>query len=237
MTYESLKDLPDFSGWWSLTPESIGAVLAGPPPPFKPKAAAVMKEWTAKTAAGHDPEDVDGLKRSYCGPARFSGFNGGLQDYVEFLFTPGRVTITNELGLLRRIRLNRPLPADHAETNTGVSVGHWEGRTLVIETAGLHPDIGFAEPRSKFPVKIGHHVRITERLSLKEPDVLEIVSQTTAPDILTQPYRTTALLRRDRQHEFQEITNCINSDRAFDNATGRERFDMTPPADLPPPPK
>jgi hypothetical protein len=236
MTYESLKDLPDFSGWWSLAPESIAGAVAPALPPFKPKAAAIMKDWTARTAAGQDPADVDRMKRSYCGPARFSGFNGGLQDYVEFLFTPGRVTITNELGLLRRIRLNRPLPEDPADTNTGVSVGHWEGHTLVIETEGLHSDIGFAEPRNKLPIKIGRHVRITERISLKEPDLLEIVSQTTAPDILTQPYQTTSLFRRDRQHEFQEITNCVRNDRAFDNATGRERFDMTPPADLPPPP-
>jgi hypothetical protein len=236
MTYDSLQDLPDFSGWWSLTPESIAGALAPLPPPLKPKAAAVMKEWTAKIAAGQDPSDVDGLKRSYCGPARFSGFNGGLQDYIEFLFTPGRVTIANELGLVRRVSLNRPLPQDHAETNSGVSVGHWEGRTLVVETGGLRPDIGLGEPRNKLPIEIGHNARIIERISLKEPDVLEIVSQTTAPDLLTQPYQTTSLLRRDRRHEFQELTNCVLSDRAFDNATGRERFDMPPPADLPPPP-
>src|SRR5512142_293552 len=70
MTYESLKDLPDFSGWWSLTPESIAGALAPAPPPFKPKAAAVMKEWMGRTAAGQDPADVDKMKRSYCGPAR-----------------------------------------------------------------------------------------------------------------------------------------------------------------------
>jgi hypothetical protein len=42
MTYDSLQDLPDFSGWWSLTPESIAGALAPQPPPLKPKAAAVM---------------------------------------------------------------------------------------------------------------------------------------------------------------------------------------------------
>jgi len=236
MTYESLKELPDFSGWWSLAPQSVAGILGSQSPPLKPGPAAVMKAWTAKTHRGKDPADVDGMKRSYCGPPRFSGFNGGLQDYVEFLFTPGRVTIANELGLVRRITLNRPQPEDHAETNTGISAGHWEGRTLVVETAGLRPDTGFGDPVYKLPVTIGKNVRITERISLKEPDLLEIVSQTIAPDILTQPYRTTSLLRRDRRHEFQEITNCVQSDRAFDNATGRERFDMTPPADLPPPP-
>jgi hypothetical protein len=232
MTYESMKDLPDFSGWWSL--------MGFPPPPqvqsMKPEVAAFFRGWSAKTAAGTDPEDVDGMKRSYCGPQKFSGFNGGLQDFVEFLFTPGRVTITNELGLVRRIALNAPAPTGHAETNTGASVAHWEGRTLVVETIALNRDMSLNEPLRKLPIKIGRNVRIVERLSLKEPDVLQIVTQVTAPDVYTAPAETTTLYARDRKHVFQEITNCVENDRAFDGATGRERFDMTPPADLPPPP-
>jgi hypothetical protein len=231
-SYDSLKDLPDFSGWWSL--------VGFPPPPgtqsMKPEVAAAFKSWSAKTAAGTDPADVDGMKRSYCGPQRFSGFNGGLQDYVEFLFTPGRVTITNELGLIRRIALNARAPAQHEQTNSGISVAHWEGRTLVVETVGLNPDIGLNEPVRKLPIKIGRNARIVERLSLKEPDVLQIVTQVTAPAVYTAPVETTTLYARDRKHVFQEITNCAENDRAFDGATGRERFDMTPPPDLPPPP-
>jgi hypothetical protein len=232
MTYDSIKALPDFSGWWSLS--------GLPPPPqfkpMKPEVAAFLQSWFAKTAAGTDPEDVDGMKRSYCGQQKFSGFNGGLQDYVEFLFTPGRVTITNELGLTRRIALNARVPIEHGETNTGLSVAHWEGQTLVIETVGLNRDISLNEPLRKLPVKIGKKARIVERLSLKEPDVLQIVTQVTAPDVYTAPVETTTIYARDRKHVFQEITNCSEHDRAFDGATGRERFDMTPPADLPPPP-
>jgi len=232
MTWDSLKDLPDFSGWWNL---------AGFPPlpqieAMKPQVAAVLRSWSAKTAAGTDPADIDGMKRSYCGPQRFSGFNGGFQDYVEFLFTPGRVTITNELGLIRRIALNAPKPAGREETNTGISVAHWEGRTLVIETSGLNPEMSINEPQRRYPVRIGRNARIVERLSLKEPDVLQIVMQVTAPDVYVRPVETTTLYHRDHKHVFQEITNCTANDRAFDGATGRERFDMTPPADLPPPP-
>jgi len=237
MSYGSLQDLPDFSGWWGLKTDIATGGSPPPAPPLQRKPAAIMKDWSQKTHGGSDPADIDGLKRSYCGPARFSGFNGGLQDYVEFLFTPGRVTITNEMGLIRRISLDRSLPSDPPETNSGVSVGRWEGRTLVIETVGLNHDTGLGEPRTKLPIKIGRNVHITERISLKEPDVLEILSRTTAPDLFTRPYLTTTLYARDRRHEFQEITNCVTNDRAFDETTGRERFDLTPPADLPPPPK
>ena len=233
MTYDSIPSLPDFSGGWSLKPPV-------PDPPQKllrPEVAATLKGWSVKTTQGVDPADVDGLKRSYCGPPRFAGFNGGLQDYVEFLFTPGRVTITNELGLVRRIRLTRePLAAGREPSNAGTSVGHWEGQTLVVETAALDPGIGLGEPIRKLPIKMGKNVRIVERFSLNGADSLQIVTRTTAPDVYTSPYETTTVYLRDRTHEFQDITNCTERDRAFDGATGRERFDMTPPPDLPPPP-
>jgi hypothetical protein len=34
-----------------------------------------------------------------------------------------------------------------------------------------------------------------------------------------------------------EISICSVNDRSFDLTTGTERFDATPPADLPPPPR
>jgi hypothetical protein len=33
-----------------------------------------------------------------------------------------------------------------------------------------------------------------------------------------------------------EITFCSDDDRSLDPVSGKQRFDMTPPADLPPPP-
>jgi len=182
---------------------------------------------------GVDPADIDSTRRSYCGPARFSGFNGGVQDYVEFLFTPGRVTITNEMGLIRRIRLTtQPMRGAPDETYTGVSIGHWDGRTLVVETRGLRPDIRWGEPLYKRPIRIGRNVRILERFTLKSPDLMQVTTQWTAPDLLAQPYESTLYYGRDPRHEFREITNCDETDRAFDDATGRERFILTPPPDL-----
>lgn len=231
MTWESIRSLPDFGGSWSMK------LQPAPRPVLKPAPAALFSAWERKTRNGEDPADADEVKPSYCGPARFSGFNGGLQDYVEFLFTPGRVTIINELGLIRRINLSSAaFREEPPETNTGVSIGHWEGRTLVVDTRGLSHDIGWDEPRNHMPIRLGRRARIVERFSLTEPDVLQIVGRITAPDLLAVPYEVTTVYSRDRSHEFQEITNCVRSDRAFDDSTGRERFDLTPPADLPPPP-
>ena len=57
----------------------------------------------------------------------------------EFLFTPGRVTIIQEAYMqVRRVFTDgRGHPADLDPTFNGHSIGHWEGDTLVIDTAGL----------------------------------------------------------------------------------------------------
>jgi hypothetical protein len=34
-----------------------------------------------------------------------------------------------------------------------------------------------------------------------------------------------------------EISTCTPNDRSYDQATDKERFDATPPPDLPPPPR
>jgi len=46
----------------------------------------------------------------------------------------------------------------------------------------------------------------------------------------------TLAFRRDREHVFHEASHCAHDDRSVDPETARERFDLTPPADLPPPP-
>ncbi|HEX5419065.1 MAG TPA: hypothetical protein VFY39_03630, partial [Gammaproteobacteria bacterium] len=131
--------------------------------------------------------------------------------------------------------LNRPLPADLDESHMGTSVGHWEGRILIVETAGIDHNaslIGIG------PFKFGRNVRVVERISLKDPDTLEITGELSAPDVFTtpKPLEVTQLYRRDRGHVFHEYTNCVENDRSVDPATGRQRFDLTPPPDLPPPP-
>jgi hypothetical protein len=233
MTYESIERLPDFSGWWALdldpndVAKSLGIVFAAYTPLLKPEIAERLKAPAAQT----NPDAAQPPGLGPCSPMIFTGFNDGFESSVEFLFTPGRVTITNELGMLRRVFLNRPLPADADESAMGTSVGHWEGSTLVVETTGIDHN-GFLQSR----VKIGRGARIVERISLKDKDTLEIARRVVAPDALTGPSETTLVLLRDRDHVFHEASHCEQDDRSINHATGKQQFDLTPPADLPPPP-
>jgi hypothetical protein len=49
--------------------------------------------------------------------------------------------------------------------------------------------------------------------------------------------KDTWYFRRDPHHDFAEFSTCRSRDRSIDPGTLENRFDATPPADLPPPPK
>lgn len=220
----------DLSGWWyserDLSPLKKLRLF---PPPLRP-------EWTALFRRLLTPGvDLSG-PGIYCQPFRFVGDNGGATGF-EILFTPGRATLINELRLVRRIYTDgRPLPADPEDDLAGTSVGRWEGRVFVVDTVGIDPMARFpAENFAGFP-EIGPDARITQRFALVGPDLLQVESVIVAPKLFTAPYKTSIQYKRDRNYTPRQTTACVLNDRSIDPVTGRQRFDMTPPADLPPPP-
>ncbi len=116
----------------------------------------------------------------------------------------------------------------------GTSVGHWEGKTLVVETSGLDPAGQFAG--TVLLLKTGRGAHMIERFTLRDAGTMEIARQLVAPDVLTAPYETTFVYRRDSGHVFHEASSCETNDRSVNHETGRQQFDLTPPEDLPPPP-
>lgn len=248
---------PDWSGWWFLqmgrppgnanpssappaggrsdavrkiTPDSFGQ------PPFKPEYQELAKKLLAFELSEQTEPPPGAKPYKTCEPFRFTGkFFADPEAGVEFLMTPGRVTIADEAGQLRRIYLDRKMPAEVDETYTGTSVGRWEDQTLVIETTGLSRNTQFMVVGGGIP--IGKNVRSTERISLKEPDVLQIDSVVMAPDSLSEPYKSTTLLRRAKNYVPHEFSFCDDTDRYLNPETGDIFFDLTPPADLPPPPQ
>lgn len=218
--------LPDWSGWWGY-----GAPLPDEfrrnPPPFKAAAAALR----AARMADADPDPL-----RYCRPVQFTGSSGGFTEAIEFLFTPGRVTITNEMGLIRRIYTDgRALPDDPDASSTGTSIGRWEGQTLVVETVGLNPAALYPGP-AQGAVPIGAGARIAERIFLTPAGTLQFDIVTEAPEVLTEADRRTRIYSRLPKTAASEITFCSDNDRSIEPGSGRQRFDMTPPPDLPPPP-
>jgi hypothetical protein len=236
MTYASLSALPDWSGAWGATVRPttpVEGLLLKEPSPLKPAALKDLLATTKATDAGVDPGPAH---QQYCHPYAFGGLNVGIEGRMEFLFTPGRVTITTENGLIRRIFTDgRKLPADIDESNAGTSVGHWENQTLVVETVGLNPAANILSVR--VAPAVGRNARTTEHVFLRSDGALEVDTVLDAPEVLREPLQFSSIYQRLGDEPMGEYTACPQFDRAIDPGNGKQRFDLTPPSDLPPPPK
>jgi hypothetical protein len=237
MTYESLKELPDFAGSWTplmppfvLAPPRLESERAPPPgpclaPDLKPEVAARCRE-TIQQRAGVGP--APSCARQYFVGRPPQGAGGAF----EILFTPGRVTMAVEAGYVRRIYLRDEQPAGALDVSrSGNSIGRWEGSTLVIETTGLDPTAPFVQGST-----LGPDAHVVERIALVDTDTLSIEATLTAPSVLAAPRTVRQRYRRAPDRVFTDFETCVDGDRSFDRTTGRDRFDKTPPSDLPPPP-
>ncbi len=215
--YATLAKLPDWNGVWepALFARPREARPTGPPPAPKltPQYAKQFAAFQAKNRSTPGINFVSPVAN--CVPP---GLPGSMtQPYpIEFLFTPGRVTILIETySMVRRVYTDGgPLPpSDQLDPSyQGTSVGHWEGDTLVVETGGILPETS--------PVNgiLGHSdkMKVTERMRLADPDTLEIVTTRDDPAVFTEPFTTTARYARHRDWKIMEYVCAQNNHDALD---------------------
>lgn len=148
---------------------------------------------------------------------------------MEFLMTPGKVTIILEaFTQVRHIYTDgRELPEFPDPTFFGTSVGRWDGDTLVVESVGFNDFV-------QIPGGIPHsdELKITERISLVDDDVMLIETTFTDPKALQEPYTTTATFARHRDWTLAEYI-CQENNRNFVDAEGREGIVLDNPGGLP----
>ena len=154
----SLASLPDWTGIWTFDFPTPG----GPPPEqpaLTPASAAELKVLEAEEAKNEEPA----TESANCIPPGMPTIMSQPYD-VEFLFTPGRVTIIQEAYMqVRRVFTDgRGHPADLDPTFNGHSIGHWEGDTLVVDTAGL----GHKTPLGFNRLQHGPNLHVVERIRL-----------------------------------------------------------------------
>ena len=212
--YTPLAKLPDWSGVWEPTRFARpGAEPSAPPAPprLTKEYAAQYEAFQAKNRSTPGINFVSQVAN--CLPP---GLPGSMtQPYpIEFLFTPGRVTVLIETySLVRRIYTDgSPLPADFDPSYQGTSIGHWEGDTLVVETGGILPETSALNGINGHSDKL----HITERMRLADPDTLEIVTTREDPAVFTEPYSTTARYARHRDWKIMEYVCAQNNHDALD---------------------
>jgi hypothetical protein len=144
---------------------------------------------------------------------------------MEFLLTPGKVTIVIEAyQQVRHIYTDgRPLPADPDLKFHGTSIGRWEGDTLVVDTVGFSPLTELTRYVSFSP-----KARIVERFRLTDPDTMSIETTITDPDVLAAPSMSTRSLRRHRNWTTAEYI-CEENNRNSVDSGGKANIDLTLP--------
>jgi hypothetical protein len=106
---------------------------------------------------------------------------GGYNSNMQIFQSPGRIVIQGEMGDPRVIPTDgRPMPANLLPQWNGTSVGHWEGATLVIETAGFHPQMAWRNA--------SENMKVTERLTRVDEDTVEYSFRVEDPSTWAEPW-------------------------------------------------
>jgi len=142
---------------------------------------------------------------------------------VQILQSPGYVVINLEMiHDARIIPLDgRPAPASGVTDWMGVSRGHWEGNTLVVETShirtGASPlnmaTIG-APPNNTIPMSPQAHV--TERFTMTGPNAIIYEMTYSDPVYWTGPWTVRADWTRNEKYKFYEYA-CHEGDEQIRN--------------------
>jgi hypothetical protein len=200
--WAALARLPDWSGVWTYSMTDQNARMKSNPAPWNPAAAAEI----AKLEAAENAGDPKGLFVN-CLPESMPSWMLITHNAMEFLFTPGRVTILGESdgNRLRRIYTDgRPHPADPDPTFHGHSIGHWEGKTLVVDTVAVLPETYIASSEAVGLPNNGD-MHIIERIHLVGPDTLNDDLEITAPHVLTRTWKTRLILFRQRARKYDIV--------------------------------
>jgi hypothetical protein len=207
--WTAIAKLPNFTGVWEIS-RAGGRAGAG-----RQSGPVLTPEYEAKRKAflASAPDDNETANCLPPGMPRIMG-----QPYpMEFLFTPGQVTIVIEAYTqVRHIYTDgRKLPEDPEQRFQGTSVGRWEGDTLVVETVGFSPltQIDRGIPHSD-------KMRIVERFRLTNPDTMSIETTITDPEVLAAPYTTAMTLARHRTWTIAEYV-CEENNRNYVDSTGK----------------
>jgi hypothetical protein len=158
---------------------------------------------------------------------------------IRILQSPGYVVISLEMAHEGRIipTDGRP-PLDPAIRQwLGESRGHWEGQTLVVETANFNGLTGITNlgvpgsPREDNPSSDQLH--LVERFTRTGPDTIEYEITISDPVALNAPFTIAYPMQRDESYRMFEYA-CHEANTAVRNFIETSRFERAQAGAAPP---
>jgi len=187
------------------------SIVIDPPdgriPAMQPEALAKFQAMQAKFAdhPADGPQDRPLPERclmfSQSGPPMIPG---NYNNNYQIVQTPDYLVILAEMGnQVRVIPLDgRPGPPADLQQWVGVSRGHWEDETLVIETTNFR-----FNDRSRFGVQYNgmtdQNLRIIERFTRTGPDSIVYRATVEDPSVYTRPWTMEASLEKSNEPIFE----------------------------------
>jgi hypothetical protein len=183
--------------WYERGDKIVGdrrsSLIIDPPDgriPYSPayRARAAERGRRSEADAYNDPEQLSLVDQCILGfnsgPPMISGtYNNNLQ----IVQTPGYVLIFNEMVHNARIIPTDGRPHGPLPQWTGDSRGHWEGDTLVVETANFRRETSLPGSTAK--------TIVVERFTRVDPETIDYRFTITDPDSYTRPWTAVMPLR------------------------------------------
>jgi len=170
------------------------------------KLAATMKSsWTEKVF--ETPDDFNSLDRCITRGLPASMIPFPYNNGVRVFQSPGYVVI--QLEIVHETRIiplgNAPQLPSNMQTWLGSSRGHFEGNTLVIDTANFNGGTPMAIVSSRATsVPTSTQMHTVERLTPIDKDHIQYEMTVTDPDILTAPWKMSFPWTRNDKYQFFE---------------------------------
>lgn len=162
--------------------------------PYKPWALA--ERDAHREGLGRENWSKDPTKRLYSDPQAYcmKAVPRYSQRGYELVQTKDTVIMMLNWGHIYRVIPldNRPRPAGALRTWMGSARGHFEGDTLVIETTNLNGKM-WLDSGGNF---IGRNAKVTERLRLVAPNILDYQAIIDDPETFTRPFTLASDQRR-----------------------------------------
>lgn len=220
----------DFSGTWEhdvmggVNPgrakpdDKVFTMSDGTVIPLLPQAEKIYRERVAMGMTEHAFANTS----SRCLPIGTPGNMMGAPYPVQIVQRPEFMAILFEEGWqFRTVYMNRKHPDELIPSFMGHSTGHWEGKTLVIDTVSLREEttLNF----TGLPHSAEMHV--VERIKRLGPDRLEDVIEVTDPKMYSKPFTFVSILKKSDEDLIEYI--CENS-RVEVTSDGRQTYSDSP---------
>ena len=203
---------PDLSGLWrpELTPYRFDVIQdVKDEEIFRPGAEALFLKRAVNLR--HDNPVTHCLP---AGPQAI--FAAGSTRFYRIVQSPNVVALLYELGDFRQIYTDgRELPKDPSPTWMGYSIGHWEGDTLVVETAGFNDRTWLdmvGHPHSE-------RLRVTEKFRRADFGHMQVQVTYDDPETLTRPLTLSVAVNYAADTDMLEYV-CNEDERDTDHLVG-----------------